>query len=105
MAYSATGEPGFSGDGGPATKAQFNYVMCITLNHTSDTLYVADLKNRRIRALEKWVGVDLVDRSSYPVSLTRAGEQFLRTAEDNVRRLYLGLLASSGPPQAGPKNR
>ncbi|MCP5373689.1 MAG: LysR family transcriptional regulator [Hyphomicrobiales bacterium] len=47
-----------------------------------------------MRALEEWVGVDLVDRSSYPVSLTRAGDQFLRTAEDTVRRLYLGRAES-----------
>ena len=44
-----TGEPGFSGDGGPATSAKFDYVMCITLNHANDKLLVADLRNRRIR--------------------------------------------------------
>ena len=32
--------------------------------------------SRRIRALESWLGVDLVDRSTYPTRLTRAGEQF-----------------------------
>ena len=47
-----TGEPGFSGDGGPATKAKFNFVMCISLNHAGDKLYVADLKNRRIRVVD-----------------------------------------------------
>jgi LysR family transcriptional regulator, hypochlorite-specific transcription factor HypT len=32
--------------------------------------------SRRIQALEAWAGIDLVDRSSYPTSLTPAGETF-----------------------------
>lgn len=32
--------------------------------------------SRRIKALEQWVGVALIDRSSYPTRLTPAGEQF-----------------------------
>lgn len=47
-----TGEAGFGGDGGPATAATFNFVMCITLNAASDTIHVADLKNLRIRAVD-----------------------------------------------------
>ncbi len=47
-----TGKAGFSGDGGPATKATFNFVMCISLNAAADTIYVADLKNRRIRTVD-----------------------------------------------------
>ena len=30
--------------------------------------------SRRIQALEAWAGIDLVDRSSYPTRLTKAGE-------------------------------
>jgi DNA-binding transcriptional LysR family regulator len=30
--------------------------------------------SRRIQSLEAWAGVDLVDRSSYPTTLTPAGE-------------------------------
>ena len=30
--------------------------------------------SRRIQSLEAWAGTDLVDRSSYPTSLTPAGE-------------------------------
>jgi sugar lactone lactonase YvrE len=52
-----TGEAGFSGDGGPAAKATFNYVMCVTLNDTDDVLYLADLKNRRIRAVDLNSGI------------------------------------------------
>ncbi|MDF0732704.1 LysR substrate-binding domain-containing protein [Pseudomonas entomophila] len=32
--------------------------------------------SRRIRSLEDWVGVELVDRGTYPVQLTKAGQTF-----------------------------
>lgn len=44
--------------------------------------------SRRIRALEKWVGTELVDRSSYPVGLTSAGETFLEACRDLLRDIY-----------------
>ena len=44
--------------------------------------------SRRIRALERWLGMPLVDRSSYPTSLTRAGKEFRETAEQTLRLLY-----------------
>lgn len=47
-----TGEAGFSGDGGPATKATFDFLMCISLNPAEDKIYVADLKNLRIRMVD-----------------------------------------------------
>jgi DNA-binding transcriptional LysR family regulator len=43
--------------------------------------------SRRIKALELWVGVPLVDRSAYPASLTPAGMVFRDTAEDVLRQL------------------
>ncbi|MCC7096418.1 MAG: LysR family transcriptional regulator [Thermomonas sp.] len=36
--------------------------------------------SRRIRALEQWLGADLIDRNSYPAKLTQAGERFLEPA-------------------------
>ena len=47
-----TGKAGFSGDGGPATAAEFNFLMCVSLNPAQDKLYVADLKNRRVRMID-----------------------------------------------------
>ncbi len=54
---------------------------------------------RRIRALEHWVGTDLVDRSSHPPELTPAGRQFREAAADLVRdvhRLRRDLRQTSG---------
>jgi len=47
-----SGRPGYSGDGGPAVKATFNFVMCVSLNPANNKLYIADLRNRRIRMVD-----------------------------------------------------
>ena len=52
ITYAGSGKAGFSGDDGTAAKAQFNYIMCITLNPSGEKLHVADLKNRRIREID-----------------------------------------------------
>ena len=44
--------------------------------------------SRRIRALETWLGVALIDRSTYPATLTAAGHEFRETAEEAVRMLH-----------------
>jgi len=49
--------------------------------------------SRRIQALELWLGVSLVDRSSYPTTLTAEGREFLETAEETVRMLHASRLA------------
>ncbi len=45
--------------------------------------------SRHIRALEEWVGVELLDRSTHPASLTEAGKQFLPPAQDLLQRTEL----------------
>ena len=50
-----TGEKGFSGDGGPAKQAKFDGIHCVSL--AGDNLYLADLGNRRIRALNLKSGI------------------------------------------------
>ncbi|WP_165802894.1 LysR family transcriptional regulator [Pelagivirga sediminicola] len=44
--------------------------------------------SRRIRALEIWLGVPLIDRRTYPVTLTAEGRAFRETAETVVGALY-----------------
>ena len=45
--------------------------------------------SRRIRALEYWLGVTLFDRSSFPVKLTLAGEEFLPKAQALIADINL----------------
>jgi sugar lactone lactonase YvrE len=52
-----TGSAGFSGDGGAATRAEFDFVMCITLTPKADRVHVADLKNLRIREVNLGTGL------------------------------------------------
>jgi len=44
--------------------------------------------SRRVQALEGWLGVSLIDRSTYPTTLTAAGREFRETAEEAVRMLH-----------------
>ena len=56
--------------------------------------------SRRIQALETWLGVPLIDRSTYPTTLTLAGRTFRETAEETVRMLHgsrSALQASARP--------
>lgn len=46
--------------------------------------------SRRVRLLESWLGAPLFNRDTHRVALTVAGEQWKPTAEDLLRRLYLG---------------
>jgi sugar lactone lactonase YvrE len=55
-AYAGTDEPGFQGDGGPATLAQLWSPMGITLDD-DDNLYIADQLNHRIRRVNAATGV------------------------------------------------
>jgi sugar lactone lactonase YvrE len=43
---------GFSGDGGPAVKAQFSGIYCIAFNLDKSKLVITDLDNRRIRVID-----------------------------------------------------
>ncbi|MFL9863463.1 LysR substrate-binding domain-containing protein [Paraburkholderia fungorum] len=44
--------------------------------------------SRRIQSLEQWVGADLIDRSSFPPTLTPAGRLFQEAAEDILEKLF-----------------
>ncbi|MCU9849240.1 LysR family transcriptional regulator [Defluviimonas sp. WL0024] len=43
--------------------------------------------SRRIKALENWIGVPLIKRSTYPVQLSEAGQQFLPVARNAIAEL------------------
>jgi sugar lactone lactonase YvrE len=47
-----TGHFGYSGDGGPATKAQLNFPLAVAVDREGD-LYIADADNYRIRKVDK----------------------------------------------------
>ncbi len=55
--FAGTGKSGYSGDGGPAAKAQFNQTICIAFGPAAKSLYVADIGNRRIRAIDMATGI------------------------------------------------
>ncbi len=56
-AFAGTGEQGFSGDGGPAEKATFNGVFCVSFDPARKNLYITDLGNKRIRKVEMSTGI------------------------------------------------
>ena len=45
-------EPGFGGDGGPAAEARFSGIYCLAFDRPGTRLFLADLGNRRIRAVD-----------------------------------------------------
>ena len=54
--FAGSGKPGFSGDGGPATKAKFNQPHSIQFDARGD-LYICDIANLRIRKIDMSSGV------------------------------------------------
>ena len=52
-----TGEPGFSGDGGPANQAQLRQPHSIAIDPSGAWLYIADIGNHRIRRVDLRTGL------------------------------------------------
>ncbi|WP_085899381.1 LysR family transcriptional regulator [Kiloniella majae] len=66
----------------------------VCLGRTLNFTRAADERNitqsafsRRIKSLESWIGVPLVDRANFPIRLSHAGEQFLPVAKEAIVRL------------------
>ncbi|MEO6786860.1 MAG: hypothetical protein ABI318_12065 [Chthoniobacteraceae bacterium] len=55
--FAGTGKKGFSGDGGPADKAEFATIIQIALDPSAKHLYLADIGNRRIRRITLATGI------------------------------------------------
>jgi DNA-binding beta-propeller fold protein YncE len=51
------GGKGFGGDGGLATQAQCGHIYCASLDPQGENIYLADLDNRRIRAVNLKTGI------------------------------------------------
>jgi DNA-binding transcriptional LysR family regulator len=62
-----------------------NFSRAAELRHVTQPAF-----SRRIRALEHWVGVDLFERDTHPVTLTEAGHRFRVAAEEVLCRLLHG---------------
>lgn len=58
--------------------------------------------SRRIRALESWAGVALIDRSTYPTTLTETGESFKTNAIEIVARLQAARAQARGQQPDAP---
>lgn len=70
-----SGKPGYGGDGGPATKAQFKQPHSIVLDK-QDNIYIADIGNHRIRKIDAKTGIITSiagnDEKKLPVAGTKA---------------------------------
>jgi DNA-binding transcriptional LysR family regulator len=67
----------------------------LALSSTLNFTKAASMRNltqptfsRRIRNLELWMGATLVDRSTFPITLTEEGRGFRKVAEDVAQALY-----------------
>lgn len=81
-----TGAPGFSGDDGPATKAQLNEPHSIALDRGGD-LYIADVKNHRIRKVAMKSGIITTLAGTGERKPTEDGASFTMTALAGPRAL------------------
>ena len=56
-AFAGNGKKGYAGDSGPALNAEFSQAICIAFGLGEKTLYVADIGNRRVRAIDMATGI------------------------------------------------
>lgn len=83
-----TGESGFGGDGGPATKARFSQPHSIALdNH--DRLFIADIGNHRLRVLDLKSGIVETFAGNGEKKLPVAGEPARGRPVFGPRALYI----------------
>lgn len=54
--FAGTDKKGYAGDGGPARDAQFSETICIAFGPEAKMMYVADIRNRRVRAIDMQTG-------------------------------------------------
>ncbi|MDH5452825.1 MAG: LysR family transcriptional regulator, partial [Paracoccaceae bacterium] len=72
-----------------------NFTRAAQLRNISQAAF-----SRRIMALESWVGATLVDRGTYPTTLTPEGVRFRKEASDLHGRLLELRSAVSAPEES-----
>jgi hypothetical protein len=55
--FAGTGTRGYKGDGGPAKDAEFSGIYSLSFDASQENLYLADLENRRVRAINMNAGI------------------------------------------------
>ena len=60
-----TGEPGHSGDGGPAVEAQLDFPLGVAVDHAGN-IYIADFFNQRIRRVDAAGTIDTIAGTGEP---------------------------------------
>jgi sugar lactone lactonase YvrE len=83
-----TGEAGFSGDGGPATKATFRQPHSIALD-AADNVYIADILNHRIRRVDAKSGIVTTLAGNGEKKLPRDGAEARDKPLFGPRALYV----------------
>jgi len=124
-AVAGTGEKGYAGDNGPALQARFGGIYCASLDPKGEELVLADLDNRRIRAVhlqsgrvrlvagngQKGVPMDgarattaplvdpravIVDRSGRVYVLERSGNALRVVERDGSIKTVVGVSGRAG---------
>ncbi len=56
-AFAGTGDSGYAGDGGPAEIAQLSDAYSLALTKDQKSVFIADIQNRRVRAVDLTTGI------------------------------------------------
>lgn len=80
-----TGKASFGGDGGPAREASFNITMTASLSPDERRVYIADIGNHRVRAVDRDSGVVTTVAGSGARGLPADGADALQTPMGDAR--------------------
>ncbi|MFM7242011.1 MAG: hypothetical protein ACKO3A_07980 [Opitutia bacterium] len=83
--FAGTGKAGFSGDGGPADRAQLNIPMCGVLDPSGRFMVIADLVNQRVRRIDLATRVITTIAGNGQKGLPKDGDAALATPMGDAR--------------------